>query len=72
MSPEEEHKNYVTIFGMEHLCSEERPRELGLFRLEKRYFKADFMIDFHCIKGTYKKERTVVTGQAKCFQTEKG
>lgn len=58
MSPEEGNKNYVVIFGMEHLFSEERPSELGLFNLEKRYHRADFIVDFHYIKGAYKRVLT--------------
>jgi len=50
------------IREMKHLCCEERPRELGLFSLEKKKLQGDLRAAFQHLKGpTRKLERVLFT-----------
>ncbi|KFQ66518.1 hypothetical protein N335_02070, partial [Phaethon lepturus] len=59
------------IRGMEHLCCEDRLRELGLFSLEKRRLWSDHIATFQYLKGAYKKaEEGLFTGA--CSDSTRG
>ncbi|GAB0205518.1 mitochondrial enolase superfamily member 1 [Grus japonensis] len=58
------------IRGLEHLCYEDRLRELGLFSLEKRRLQGDLIAAFQYLKGpTGKMEKDCLQG---CVVIEQG
>ncbi|KAK4823960.1 hypothetical protein QYF61_008346 [Mycteria americana] len=57
------------IRGMEHLSSEQRLRELGLFSLEKRRLQEDLIAAFQYLKGAYEKDGDRLFSRACCDRT---
>ncbi|KAK4823398.1 hypothetical protein QYF61_001772 [Mycteria americana] len=57
------------IRGLEHLCYEERLRELGLFSLEKGRPQGDLIAAFQYLKRAYKKGEDRLFSRACCDRT---
>jgi len=57
------------IRGLEHLSSEERLRELGLFTLEKGRQRGHLRAAFQYLKGAYRKDRENLFSRACCNRT---
>jgi len=57
------------IRGLEHLSSEERLRELGLFSLEKRRLQEDLLVAFQFLKGAYRRDWDNLSSKACCDRT---
>jgi len=57
------------IRGLEHLCCEERLRELGLFSLEKKRLQGDLIVAFQLLKGACKKDENRLFSRACCNRT---
>jgi len=58
-----------TIRGLEHLSCEDRPRELGLFSLEKSSLWGDLIAAFQYLKGAYRKDGDRLFSRACCNRT---
>jgi len=59
----------AVIQGLEHLCCEERQRELGLFSLEKRRLRGHLRASCQYLKGAYKKDGDRLFSRACCERT---
>ncbi|KFV18062.1 hypothetical protein N340_13660, partial [Tauraco erythrolophus] len=57
------------IRGLEHLCYEDRLRELGLFSLEKRRLQGDLIAVFQYLKGAYRKAGDGLFTRSCCDKT---
>jgi len=57
------------IRELEHISYEERVRELGLFRLEKRRLQGDLNAAFQYLNGVYRKDRGNIFSKACCDRT---
>ncbi|KFQ48247.1 hypothetical protein N334_12529, partial [Pelecanus crispus] len=57
------------IQGLQHLSSEDRLRELGLFSLEKRRLRGDLVAAFQYLKGAYRKDGGNLFNKACCDRT---
>jgi len=66
MGPEEATK---MIRGLEHLCYEERLRELGLFSLQKGRLRGHLIVAFQYLKGAYKRDGDNFFSKACCDRT---
>jgi len=58
------------IPGLEHLSSEERLRELGLFSLEKRRLRGHLLAAFQYLKGACKRDGDRLFSKACCDTTK--
>ncbi|PKU42861.1 hypothetical protein llap_6835 [Limosa lapponica baueri] len=59
------------IRGLEHLCYEDRPRELGLFSLEKRRLWGDLIAAFQYLREAYRKGGDILFTKA-CSDRTRG
>jgi len=57
------------IRRLEHLCCEERLRQLGLSRLGKRRVQGDLIAAFQYLRGACKKDRDRLFSKACCDRT---